>query len=168
MPTGPVVKIPELPEAEKAKGMKSAWHDDPVILERVVEVQRLKLEHPSWPKKKIAEELGIHVSTLAKDEERLQVLWLWHTSRQLEDLRAEAVQVYLKVQEEAWAHFRENPGTNWLKMILQAQDAINKLLGLEAPRRVQVDQEIVMDWGDPLRKAKNMEAGTARIVDNGR
>lgn len=125
------------------------WYKDPSILRRLKHHEELSVE--GYDVATIAVETDVSLSTAYQDRKRLEELWLWYIGDDLEKLRSISARTYRQVQKEAWSKFREGGQATWLKIILDAEDRMAKLLGLEAPRRTKIDQTIEMTWGDPLR-----------------
>lgn len=74
----------------KPRGRRSLpWKRDPVILARLVEVERRYLARET--NVAIAEALGVDETTIRRDIERLRELWLERVRDTQEDLRARAV-----------------------------------------------------------------------------
>lgn len=137
----------ELPEPIKKgaknvtrKGKKSiAWDQDPEILKRLTRVAELMLDGKySW---QIAEELRCSIATAKRDIKRVRELWKTISKEKMEDLLGDSLATYNRVQLTAWAQLRANPekAAHLLKVILDAQERVDKLAGIVKPEPVEVN-----------------------------
>ena len=74
------------PTTEVRRGKKLPWRQDPEILARLPEVERRYLR--GMFNTKIAEELGVHESTVREDIKRLNQLWKERAGDEVDEMRA--------------------------------------------------------------------------------
>lgn len=71
------------------QAQQTPWHRDPVILERLAKVDRLRLH--GWPNTRIAAHLDVDEATIRRDRQRLEHLWRERIQDQQVNMRAEIV-----------------------------------------------------------------------------
>ena len=137
----------ELPEPTKRgaknvtrKGKKSvSWDQDPEILKRLTRVAEMMLDGKySW---QIAEELRCSLATAKRDIRRVRELWKTISKEKMEDLLGDSLATYTRVQLTAWNQLRREPAkaAGLLKVILDAQEKVDKLAGIVKPDTVNVN-----------------------------
>lgn len=122
------------------------WREDPIILERMRETQRLMLE--GLNSVQICLQLGVGYTTTRRDMGRLQELWLEEAGEEVSELRHEALAFYLSAQRDALKRFNESQSTTDLRLATDINDRIVSLLGLSAPQRIDLGGSIAMEWQD--------------------
>jgi hypothetical protein len=136
----------ELPDPAKRgakstrKGKKSvAWQDDPEILKRLALVAELMLDgKPAW---EIAKDRKVSLATAKRDIRRVRDLWKAAALEKLESLMGDSLATYIRVQAAAWKKTVENPdkADQYLKVILQAQERVDKMAGIGQPETLNVN-----------------------------
>jgi hypothetical protein len=136
----------ELPDPVK-KGAKNVtrkgkkpipWNDDPEILKRLTRVAELMLDGKyAW---EIAEELRTSIATAKRDIGRVRELWKTHALEKSENLFGNSLATYNRVQTRAWQGMIKNPEkeAHYMKIILEAQEKIDKIAGVSKPTEVNV------------------------------
>ena len=123
----------------KRKGKKSiSYTDDPEILARLALVARLMLM--GKPAYKIAEELKESLGTAKLDMARVRSIWRKESRGKISAQRDEALAQYRLTREKAWDLIDKNPdkAERFLPLVLASQERIDKVVGNEAPDRIDL------------------------------
>lgn len=83
------------------------WKRDPVILARLEKVERMLLEGIT-NRQRIANALGVDAITIARDKQRLQLLWNARLGHKVEEMRAERIAALQHLVKVAYEGFEED------------------------------------------------------------
>ena len=91
----------------------------------------------------IAEALSTSMRTVARDINRVRELRRRATEQDIAKHVNDSVAQYEAIRNEAWRGYDADKrmGREWLKTAIDAQQAIDKILGVQAPLRSQVEVE---------------------------
>jgi hypothetical protein len=135
----PETQIPD-PEREgdtRREGKKNVpWKDDPEILQRLAEVAVLMNKNKRAFE--IARETRVSIETARRDIARVRELWKEDAQERIDGAKDSAIAQYGAVLEQAWIDLKKvsvksNNRAAFMKVILAAQDRIDKVTGIADP-----------------------------------
>ena len=168
---------PEREGDTRREGKKNiAWQDDPEILQRLADVAVLMNKNKRAFE--IARETKVSIETARRDIARVRELWKEDAKERISNAADSAIAQYGAVLEQAWIDLKKvsvksNNRAAFLKVILAAQDRIDKVTGIADPisgpgggpipvelvdvEKIRKDRwkQISGNLGDIQKKAKN-------------
>jgi len=121
----------------RREGKKNVpWKDDPEILQRLAEVAVLMNKNKRAFE--IAAETKVSIETARNDIARVRELWKEDAEERIKNAKDSAIAQYGAVLEQAWADLKKvtvksNNRAAFMKVILAAQDRIDKVTGIADP-----------------------------------
>jgi hypothetical protein len=131
------IQEPEQTGDKRREGKKNIpWKEDPEILQRLAEVAQLMVKGKRAFE--IARETKVSIETARRDIARVRELWREDYQERIANVADAAVAQYSAVQEQAWKDMQKvsvksNNRAAFMKIILQAQDRIDKVTGIPDP-----------------------------------
>jgi len=123
----------------RRKGKKSVpYYDDPEILKRLALVAENMAK--GVPAHEIASVLKCSLGTAKRDIARVRELWRTDAKEAIEFVKEESLNVYRRVQIEAWGKVEKFPDKSdrYMNVILAAQKEIDRLNGTSVPDPIPV------------------------------
>jgi len=133
----PIAQKPKRTGDTRREGKRSVnWKDDPEILQRLAEVAVLMNKNKRAFE--IAKETKVSIETTRRDIARVRELWKEDARERIANSADQAIAQYGAVLEQAWTDLKKvsvksNNRAAFLKIILQAQDRIDKVTGIPDP-----------------------------------
>lgn len=133
----PKIDKPKLEGDARRQGKKNVdWRNDPEILQRLAEVAVLMNKNKRAFE--IAKETKVSIETARRDISRVRELWKEDAMERIANSADMAIAQYGAVLEQAWTDLKKvsvksNNRAAFMKVILQAQDRIDKVTGIPDP-----------------------------------
>lgn len=138
----PTTKKPKTQKPDRAgdtrrEGKESIpWQDDPEILARLADVAVLMNKNKR--SYEIAFETKVSLATAKRDISRVRELWKLDATERIANAADSAIAQYGAVLEQAWIDLKKvsvksNNRAAFMKVILAAQDRIDKVTGIADP-----------------------------------
>lgn len=131
------IQDPEPTGDKRREGKQNiSWKEDAEILGRLAEVALLMIK--GRRAFEIARETKVSIETARRDISRVRDLWKEDAKERIQNSADVAIAQYTAVQEQAWEDMKKvsvksNNRAAFMKVILQAQDRIDKVTGIADP-----------------------------------
>ena len=152
----------------RRKGKKSVpYYDDPEILKRLATVAENMAK--GKPAHEIASLLKCSLGTAKRDIARVRELWKADAREAIDYVKEESINVYRRIQIEAWGQISEKPdkADRYMMVVLAAQKEIDRLNGAgepDSPQNANVVLGVTVDVNVDDVRQKRWEKVEDKLV----
>lgn len=148
----------------------SAARERQALAQRRLRVSRLNLD--GWTQQEIAADLGVDPAQVCRDLKALRLEWAAehkaatheHVERELVSLQRDEKDVRERLEAVSGEH-PDRDAAKWHDVLLKIRDRRSKLLGLDAPTKLETKTEARVAFTDDVTKILADPEATTRLLD---